>query len=64
MNTPDSMATLEEAFTQVGAKLEDLSVLIGTHHHVDHFGASDVIKKRGAAKVYSTRWKPNASIGC
>jgi len=52
MNTPDSMATLEEAFTQVGAKLEDLSVLIGTHHHVDHFGASDVIKKRGTAKVY------------
>ena len=46
MNTPDSVATLEDAFSQVGIRLEDLTVLFGTHHHVDHFGASSTIKRR------------------
>jgi glyoxylase-like metal-dependent hydrolase (beta-lactamase superfamily II) len=49
MNTPDSIATLEDAFDQVGIKLEDLNLLIGTHHHVDHFGSSATIKKRSNA---------------
>jgi glyoxylase-like metal-dependent hydrolase (beta-lactamase superfamily II) len=45
MNTPESYATLEDAFRQVGTRLEDLDLLIGTHHHVDHFGTSGRIKK-------------------
>jgi glyoxylase-like metal-dependent hydrolase (beta-lactamase superfamily II) len=45
MNTPDSYAALEDAFRQVGTRLEDLDLLIGTHHHVDHFGTSARIKK-------------------
>src|SRR6266446_4357013 len=49
MNTPDSVAALEEARKQVGIKIEDLDLLIGTHHHVDHFGTSSVIKKRSNA---------------
>ncbi|HTY53791.1 MAG TPA: MBL fold metallo-hydrolase, partial [Candidatus Binataceae bacterium] len=52
MNTPDSVSTLEEAFATLGLKLEDLDVLIGTHYHVDHFGASAVIQERSGAKVY------------
>lgn len=51
MNTADSIATLEEALSQVGIKVEDLDLLIGTHHHVDHFGTSAVIKKRSGAKT-------------
>jgi len=51
MNTPDSMSTLEEAFRTIGIKLEDLDVLIGTHYHVDHFGASEIIQRRSGAKV-------------
>ncbi len=49
MNTPDSFATLNEACSQVGLKLEDLDLLIGTHHHVDHFGTSARIKKLSGA---------------
>lgn len=49
MNTADSVATLEDAFSQVGIRMEDLDVLIGTHHHVDHFGSSATIKQRSHA---------------
>ena len=52
MNTADSLATLEDAFVQAGTKLENLTVLFGTHHHVDHFGASGTIKQRSNAKTY------------
>jgi len=46
MNTPDSIATLESAFQQLGIELKNLTTLIGTHHHVDHFGSSATIKER------------------
>ncbi|MBE3604659.1 MBL fold metallo-hydrolase [bacterium] len=49
MNTADSVATLEDACRQVGTRLEDINVVIGTHHHVDHFGTSATIKKRSGA---------------
>jgi glyoxylase-like metal-dependent hydrolase (beta-lactamase superfamily II) len=49
MNTPESFATLQEAFAEVGIKIEDLNLLIGTHHHVDHFGTSGPIKQRSHA---------------
>jgi glyoxylase-like metal-dependent hydrolase (beta-lactamase superfamily II) len=49
MNTPDSVATLEQALAQVGIKIEDLDLVIGTHHHVDHFGTSAIIKERSNA---------------
>jgi glyoxylase-like metal-dependent hydrolase (beta-lactamase superfamily II) len=49
MNTADSVATLEDACRQVGIRLEDINVVIGTHHHVDHFGTSATIKKRSGA---------------
>jgi glyoxylase-like metal-dependent hydrolase (beta-lactamase superfamily II) len=49
MNTADSRATLEDAFTQLGITFKDLDLLIGTHHHVDHFGTSAVIKQWSGA---------------
>lgn len=49
MNTPESREALEDAFSQLGIKVEDLDVLIGTHHHVDHFGSSAPIRKRSNA---------------
>lgn len=52
MNTPDSIATLEDAFRQAGTRIEDLAVLLGTHHHVDHFGASETLKRRSHARTY------------
>jgi glyoxylase-like metal-dependent hydrolase (beta-lactamase superfamily II) len=52
MNSPESVRTLEDAFAQVGIKLEDLDALIATHHHIDHFGASGVIRQRSHAATY------------
>jgi glyoxylase-like metal-dependent hydrolase (beta-lactamase superfamily II) len=52
MNSPESIRTLEEAFAQVGIKLEDLDTLIATHHHIDHFGASGEIRRRSHAETY------------
>jgi glyoxylase-like metal-dependent hydrolase (beta-lactamase superfamily II) len=55
MNSPDSMQVLEESFAQVGIKVEDLDVLVGTHHHIDHFGASGEIRRRSHAKTHIHR---------
>jgi glyoxylase-like metal-dependent hydrolase (beta-lactamase superfamily II) len=52
MNSPDSVRTLEEAFAQVGIRIEDLDILIATHHHIDHFGASGAIRQRSHAQTY------------
>ena len=52
MNTADSVATLKDAFAQAGTRVEDLTVLLGTHHHVDHFGASGTIKRLSHARTY------------
>jgi glyoxylase-like metal-dependent hydrolase (beta-lactamase superfamily II) len=49
MNTSDSVATLDDALQQVGIRMEDLDLLIGTHHHIDHFGTSAIIKRRSNA---------------
>jgi glyoxylase-like metal-dependent hydrolase (beta-lactamase superfamily II) len=52
MNLPESFTVMEDAFTQVGAKLENLKALFGTHHHIDHFGASGEIRRRSHATTY------------
>jgi len=52
MNTTESMAALEDGFSQVGIGIKDLDVLIGTHHHIDHFGASGEIQRRSRARVH------------
>jgi glyoxylase-like metal-dependent hydrolase (beta-lactamase superfamily II) len=52
MNTPQSLHTLEAALKRVGRRIEDLDVIIATHHHVDHFGASAPLRQRSGARVY------------
>ena len=52
MNLPESFIVMEDAFMQVGARFEDLKVLIGTHHHIDHLGASSEIRRRSHARTY------------
>jgi len=52
MNSPESVATLDEVFAQIGIKTQDLSAIIGTHHHVDHFGASGQLRRRSHAIVH------------
>jgi len=52
MNSPESIATLDDALAQINLKIEDIKLLIGTHHHVDHFGASGTIKERSNAVTF------------
>jgi glyoxylase-like metal-dependent hydrolase (beta-lactamase superfamily II) len=52
MNSPDSVATLTESFASIGLKIEDLNVIIGTHHHIDHFGASGALRERSHSTTY------------
>ena len=52
MNLKESYTVMDDAFSRVGARLEDLKVLIGTHHHIDHFGASSEIRRRSNATTY------------
>jgi glyoxylase-like metal-dependent hydrolase (beta-lactamase superfamily II) len=57
MNLPESFIVMEDAFMQVGADFKNLKVLIGTHHHIDHFGASTEIRRRSNAKTYLHRFE-------
>ena len=49
MNSHDSIQTLEDALGQIGIRIEDLDVIIATHHHIDHFGASGELQRRSRA---------------
>src|SRR5271155_1954147 len=55
MHTAESIAALEEAFAEVGIKVEDLDALVATHHHIDHFGASGEIRRRSHAVTHIHR---------
>lgn len=55
MNSVESLAALEDGLQQIGTRIEDLDVLIATHHHPDHFGASAEIRRRANAKTYLHR---------
>jgi glyoxylase-like metal-dependent hydrolase (beta-lactamase superfamily II) len=52
MNSRESLGALEDGFREIGIRIEDLTILIGTHYHVDHFGASAEIRRRSNAKTY------------
>ena len=64
MNTADSVATLKDAFVQAGTRVEDLTVLLGTHHHVDHFGASGTIKGLSHARTSSRKRRSSIDSRC
>jgi glyoxylase-like metal-dependent hydrolase (beta-lactamase superfamily II) len=55
MNSPESIATLEDAFAQVGIGVEALDAIVATHHHIDHLGASGELHRRSHARTYLHR---------
>ncbi len=52
MNTPQSLAALESSLETVGCRFQDIKLIIATHHHPDHFGASSYLRERTGATVY------------
>ena len=64
VNSADSIACLEEALKQAGGTLDQISKIICTHHHPDHFGTSKTYKERTGAEVYLNRleWESSDSF--
>ena len=52
MNTEDSVAAFRAALADVGIAPERITRLVGTHHHVDHFGTSGPYRELTRAEVY------------
>src|SRR5512139_2304679 len=61
VNSADSIATLEAALEQVGCRPDKIQKVICTHHHPDHFGASQAYKQRFGASVYLNRLENEVS---
>lgn len=48
----DSRAAFDAALAGQGIAREDVTTLLGTHHHPDHFGASSAFREGGGQAVY------------
>jgi glyoxylase-like metal-dependent hydrolase (beta-lactamase superfamily II) len=47
----DALAALEEGLCREGVRVEDLELLLATHHHLDHVGLAATIQRRSGAAV-------------
>jgi len=52
MNTDDSRAAFGSALAAIGIAPTEITRLVGTHHHVDHFGTSGPYRELTHAEVY------------
>jgi glyoxylase-like metal-dependent hydrolase (beta-lactamase superfamily II) len=48
---PEALAALEAGLAGHGVALEDLELILGTHHHLDHVGLIATIQSRSRARV-------------
>jgi len=48
---PDVLGTLEEAFRQMGKRLEDIRTIVATHFHTDHYGMAGTLAQMAGAQV-------------
>jgi len=46
LGAPDAEAALEEGFRRIGRRLADVSRILVSHGHVDHFGAARFVQER------------------
>jgi glyoxylase-like metal-dependent hydrolase (beta-lactamase superfamily II) len=47
----EALAFLERSLRELGVRLEDIELVIGTHHHLDHVGLTATIQRRSGAHV-------------
>src|SRR3989449_10469373 len=52
MNTEPSVVAFRAAINEVGIEERAITRLVGTHHHVDHFGTSGPFRELTHAEVY------------
>jgi glyoxylase-like metal-dependent hydrolase (beta-lactamase superfamily II) len=46
-----ALVSLEEGLRAQGLRVEDIELVLATHHHVDHFGLAATIKRRSGASI-------------
>src|SRR5919108_4925515 len=46
-----ALAALEDGLRGAGLRIEDLELLLATHHHLDHVGLAATIQRRSGARV-------------
>src|SRR5687767_5387011 len=46
-----ALAALEEGLRREGLRVEDIELLLATHHHLDHVGLAATIQRRSGAAV-------------
>jgi glyoxylase-like metal-dependent hydrolase (beta-lactamase superfamily II) len=60
--TPEALTALEAQLRTHGVAIEDLEVVVLTHHHLDHSGLATAIKERSGAEIVAhratARWGP------
>src|SRR5438552_6354327 len=47
----EALAALESGLRELGVRLEDIELVIGTHHQLDHVGLVSTVKQRSGARV-------------
>jgi glyoxylase-like metal-dependent hydrolase (beta-lactamase superfamily II) len=47
----ESLAALEHGLRSHGLRVEDIELVIGTHHHHDHVGLAAAIRRRAGARI-------------
>jgi glyoxylase-like metal-dependent hydrolase (beta-lactamase superfamily II) len=52
MNTEDSVRAFRGALDEVGVAPDTIARVVGTHHHIDHFGTSGPYRELTHAEVY------------
>jgi glyoxylase-like metal-dependent hydrolase (beta-lactamase superfamily II) len=48
---PEALAALETGLRAAGTRLEDLQLVLATHHHLDHTGLAATIARRSGAAI-------------
>src|SRR3954471_1480265 len=46
-----ALAELERGLARAGVRIEDLELVLVTHHHLDHVGLAAAIKRRSGARI-------------
>ena len=46
-----AFAALERGLARVGVRVEDVELILATHHHLDHVGLAAAIKRRSGARI-------------
>src|SRR5215216_3232456 len=52
---PEAMKALEERLAALGLTVEDIELVLITHHHLDHSALAATIKKRSGARIAAHR---------